>query len=157
MGCTNAITQEKVELGNAKEALRVLKERASADSSVTHCAMEDRDCEQGQLMTTSALLLVGKGALISTFGHSKQQASIVQLGETAVQERMKFSSWNYIYKVSHQVKQRNEAYQLKANRTISSFGDGSDTIHSKYVCQIFKHLHMIHQCISDSGKGPCRK
>lgn len=81
---TKAVTDAKVERLNAKEALHVLEGRASTDSSTKRGAMEDRDHVQGELVTTSARLQVGKWALTATFDHLKPLFSKVRPAEAAV-------------------------------------------------------------------------
>lgn len=60
---TKSVTDAKVELANAKEALNVLKGSPSTDRSAVHGAIEHRDSVQGELATTSAKLQVAKRAL----------------------------------------------------------------------------------------------
>lgn len=102
---TKAVTEAKVELANAKEALCVLEGWASADRSAKRGAIEDCDCVQGELATTSAKLQVENGVLPDTFDHLKRHSSNVWRADTGGQEHLNYNLRIYIQKVFEQVKQ----------------------------------------------------
>lgn len=56
MESKKVIADEKVELGNSKDALRVLESRASPDRSTTSSSIEGQQHVQGKTATTSVKL-----------------------------------------------------------------------------------------------------
>lgn len=60
----NMVTVARVELGNVKDALRVLKSRASVYKSALASAIEGQDYVRGESLTTSAELKREKGPLL---------------------------------------------------------------------------------------------
>lgn len=89
MESRKAVTDAKVEIADAKEALPGLEGWASVDRSALRSAIEEGDCIQSEVAMTSAKFQVAKWALTATFYHLKRRSGNVQAVEAAVQERMK--------------------------------------------------------------------
>lgn len=71
MEITRVIAEAEVDLTNATEALRVLERFASRDGSAARSAMDDRDCRQGDLVTTWTGLQVAETSHLTTFARPK--------------------------------------------------------------------------------------
>lgn len=74
MESTNAVNDTNIKLANAKEALRVLESRASADCSAMSSAIGGSDRVPGELTTVSAKLQAERGGLIATLDQIKRHS-----------------------------------------------------------------------------------
>lgn len=81
---THAVTDAKVKLTNAKEALRLLEGRASEDRSAVRGTIKDGSCVPGYLAPTSAKLQAENGALTVKYDRVKRPSSNIRLVHAAV-------------------------------------------------------------------------
>lgn len=149
---TKFVTDARVQLASAKEALQVLEGRASADRLAVPSAVEYRDCMQGELATTSALLRITKRGLTATFDPFKRHSSNVQAAEATVQERIKSNLGNNIQTIFNGVKQIIKAYQLNVDGHISSLGTALPEDMGSMCAQITEHIDTVRRDVSNSGE-----